>query len=113
MNWRVKVAGYKALSGLPGGKAFYRFTQKHLTRSLRPTEARVSQKLEIGLQYLDWLSAHDLADKLVGGKHLDFGAGWHPTIPFLYYSIGVEEQYLFDVTPLLEDSLVKGTLDIF
>ena len=113
MNWRLKVAAFKALSWLPGGKSFYRFTQKNLTGSLRATEARVSQKLDIGLLYLDWLTAHDLGDMLLFGSHLDFGAGWHPTIPLLYYSMGVERQYLFDVTPLLDDSLVRETVQIF
>jgi len=113
MNWRLKVAGFKALSGLPGGKAFYRFTQKYMTGSLRATEARVSQKLEIGLQYLDWLNKHDLGTRLLAGQHLDFGAGWHPTIPLLYHSLGVKRQYLFDVSPLLDDELVRETLEIF
>jgi hypothetical protein len=113
MNWRVKVVGFKVLSSVPGGKAFYRFTQKHLTGSLRATEARVSQKLDVGLRYVDWMNRHGLGDKLVRGGHLDFGAGWHPSIPLLYYSLGVEHQYLFDVTPLLDDKLVKETLDIF
>src|SRR5437016_6027641 len=106
MNWRVKVAGFKALSCLPGGKGFYRFTQKHLTGSLRATEARVSQKIDIGFQYAARLTALDLKDALLKGHHLDFGAGWHPTIPLLFYSLGVDRQSLLDVTPLLDDSLV-------
>src|SRR5438105_12694110 len=113
MNWRLKVAGFKALSSLPGGTAFYRFAQKNLTGSLRPTIERVSHKMAIGLQYLDWLDEHKAGAQLLGGHHLDFGAGWHPTIPLLYYSLGVERQFLFDVSPLLDQQLVEQTVEIF
>lgn len=113
MNWQLKVACFKTLSALPGGNAFYRFCQKNLTGSLRATDLRVSQKLDVGLQYLDWLSAHGRGDKLLSGTHADFGAGWHPTIPYLYYSLGVEKQYLFDVVSLLDEELVRDTLRMF
>ena len=113
MNWRLKVAGFKALSSLPGGNALYRFTQKNITGSLRPTNARISQKINVGLYYLDWLEHHGGKEKLLGGSHLDFGAGWHPTIPLLFHSLGVERQYLFDLTPLLDQQLVEQTVEIF
>jgi hypothetical protein len=108
MNWRLKVAGFKVLSGLPGGTSFYRFAQKNLTGSLRPTQARVDQKLEVGMQYVDWLQKHGYP--VAGRTHLDFGAGWHPTVPLLYYCLGVQQQYLFDLSPLLDQELVEQTL---
>src|SRR4029078_10029591 len=107
MNWRLKVAGFKALSGVPGGTSFYRFTQKHLTGALRPTEARVEQKIEVGMRYFDWLQQHGYP--LAERTHLDFGAGWHPTIPLLYYCLGLRQQYLFDLSPLLDQELVEQT----
>jgi len=108
MNWRLKVAGFKALSGLPGGTAFYRFAQKHLTGSLTPTEARVDQKIEVGMRYSDWLLNHGCS--LVDTTHLDFGAGWHPTVPLLYYCLGTRQQFLFDLSPLLDQELVEQTV---
>jgi len=113
MKWRLKVACFKALSGLPGGTALYRFSQKHLTGSLRPTEARVSQKVVVGMQYFDWLEKNGHNGILIDGSHLDFGAGWHPTIPLLFYSLGVRQQYLFDLSPLLDQELVEQTVEIF
>jgi len=113
MKWRLKVAGFKALSSLPGGKAFYRFAQKKLTGSLRPTIERVSQKVSVGLQYARWLDQNGAGEQFRAGSHVDFGAGWHPTIPLLYYSLGVERQYLYDVTPLLDQPLVEQTVEMF
>jgi hypothetical protein len=111
MNWRLKVAGFKALSGLPGGTAFYRFAQKHLTGSLRANEARVVQKIEVGMQYFSWLEKH--GHSFPDGSHIDFGAGWHPTIPLLYYSLGFRQQFLFDLSPLLDQQLVEETVQMF
>jgi hypothetical protein len=113
MNWRLKVAGFKALSALPGGKAFYRFAQKQITGSIRPTQARVNQKIEVGIRYFNWLREHGYRENLDGGIHLDFGAGWHPTIPLLFYSFGIDRQFLFDISPLLDSELVQQTLAAF
>lgn len=113
MNWRFKVAACKLLSTLPGGRALYRFSQKHLTHSLTPTRARVSQKISVAAQYFEWLVQHQQADRLLEGAHLDFGAGWHPTIPLFFYSLGVKRQHLLDVAPLLDAELVRQTVHTF
>ncbi|HWF19694.1 MAG TPA: class I SAM-dependent methyltransferase [Verrucomicrobiae bacterium] len=112
MNWLVKAAAFKLLSALPGGPALYRYGQEHLTHSLVPTPERVGQKIDVGLQYWDWLAAHQPHKKPLG-THLDFGAGWHPTIPLLFYSLGVEQQHLVDVAPLLDRGLIESTVKAF
>lgn len=113
MHWRAKVAGFKFLSAFPGGSALYRFCQERLTKSLVPSRERVAQKLAVGLQYFDWLTKHQRQDQLLMGVHLDLGAGWHPTIPLLFYSLGANRQFLFDVLPLLDARLVAQTLETF
>jgi SAM-dependent methyltransferase len=113
MRWYLKVAAFHALSALPGGPQLYRFSQNHFTKTLVPTRGRIGQKLDVGWQYWDWLKARDLTGVLLSGTHLDFGSGWHPTIPLLYYSLGVNRQYLFDVTPLLDTDLLRETIRVF
>lgn len=113
MKWYLKAVAFKLLSAMPGGAAFYRFCQAHITKSLQPAAARVSQKIGVGIQYYNWLAEHQGAERLLQGVHLDFGAGWHPTIPLLYYSMGVERQYLFDVRPVLDGRLIQQTLGVF
>lgn len=110
MKWLVKIAVFKLLSAVPGGAAVYRYSQKRITRSLIPGRPRVEQKLNVGLQYWEWLAARHYS---LDGPHLDFGAGWHPTIPFLYYCLGMERQYLFDARPLLNRELVDETAKTF
>ncbi len=109
MNWLIKIAAFKLLSTLPGGAAVYRYSQERITRSLVPSRARVEQKINVGLQYWDWLTSHHAPI----GSHLDFGAGWHPTIPLLWYCLGVERQFLFDAAPLLNREMVDETVKTF
>ena len=113
MNWRIKVAAFKLLSALPGGSGFYRFLQQRVTRSLAPTTNRINQKLEVGLQYFRTLKEMQKDEILVNGVHLDFGTGWHPTIPLLYYCLGTPRQYLFDIVSVLDDKLIEGTVKTF
>ena len=112
MNWLVKVTAFKLLSIAPGGSALYRMIQERFTGSLVPTQERLRQKIDIGVLYAKWLSENGRAD-LLKGAYLDFGAGWHPTIPFLFYSMGVERLFLLDVASRLNEELILGTLRVF
>jgi len=111
MKWLVKVAAFKLLSTLPGGASLYRFGQEQLTKSLVPTRERVDQKLQVGERYFEWLKAQGKEQQLLQGTHLDFGAGWHPSIPLLYYAMGCNKQYLFDLVSVLDRSMVQQTIE--
>jgi SAM-dependent methyltransferase len=63
--------------------------------------------------YFDWLTKHGMASQLTEGVHLDFGTGWHPTIPLLYYALGVNRQHLFDVAPQLSGPRLEQTINTF
>jgi SAM-dependent methyltransferase len=62
------------------------------------------------MRYFDWLQNHRVS--FVDGTHLDFGAGWHPTVPLLYYCLGMRHQFLFDLSPLLDQDLVEQTVSM-
>src|SRR3954469_14184419 len=110
MDWRAKITVFKLLSAIPGGRAMYRLLQQRVTKSLVPTRARVGQKLDAGIAYVLALERLGEAERILKGSHLDFGTGWHPTIPLLFYALGIDRQYLFDVAPLLDQSMVAETL---
>lgn len=113
MNWLTKVAAYRLLSALPGGAALYRYSQEHLTKSLVPKKDRLKEKIEVGLAYCDWLTRNGLRAQLIEGVHLDFGCGWHPTIPLLYYCLGVERQHLLDAAPCLTGPMLARAIEVF
>jgi len=109
MRWYMKVAAFHVLSALPGGGWLYRFAQDHITKGLVPTRPGVQQKIDVGLQYWKWLRDHQHTALMNGGTHVDLGTGWHPTIPLLYHSLGVDRQYLLDVVPLFDAKLLMDT----
>lgn len=113
MHWYLKSAGFKVLSTVPGGAQLYAFAQQHITHSTHGNAPRVDQKINVGLEYWNWLKAHGRADRIRGGTILDFGAGWHPTIPLLFYSLGVSCQALLDLTPLITARQIAETARIF
>lgn len=113
MRWYLKVAVFHIFSAMPGGKRLYRFSQERITKGLVPSHGRVRMKMDVGWQYWSWLKSRNLTGLLKSGTHLDFGAGWHPTIPLLFYSFGVDRQYLLDVQPLLRADLLAETTRVF
>ena len=113
MNWFAKALAFKALSSIPGGTALYRHAQWNWTKSIVATPQRVGQKINVGLGYIQWLLDHGHSlDQIRGMRHLDLGAGWHPTIPLLFRRIGLRDQVLADVSPLLTHSTFVDALRI-
>ena len=112
MRWYLKSAGFKVLSAIPGGTRLYSFTQQKITHSTDATVERVEQKIRVGLEYWDWLKAHNRAERVRDGTVLDFGAGWHPTIPLLFYCFGVQRQELLDLSQLMTPAGVADTVTL-
>ena len=53
-----------------------------------------------------------MEEQVKAGMHIDFGAGWHPTIPFVFHALGVRKQRLLDLVPVLDGQLVYDGLAI-
>jgi len=113
MNWLAKVVAYKALSAIPGGGRLYNFGRLKITRSLIPSRQRMEQRINTAFRYIEILETTGTARHLIEGTHLDFGSGFHPTIPLLFYSLGCERQFLFDVFPALDEMMLDATITGF
>lgn len=113
MNRHFKSSLYKVFSAIPGGNRLYQFVQTHITKSIVPNAQRIAGKLAIGMDYWEWLSSTSHEEALIKGRHIDFGAGWHPTIPLLFYSLGSDDQRLLDVSPVMRARAVADTIRIF
>lgn len=109
MSWRKKSARFKLLSLLPGGSKFYRYSQEKLTHSVQATRPRVDGKLNAGLIYWDWLTKHGREQRLLRGETVDLGAGWHPSIPLLWYGLGADRQLLVDIFPNMDGQKAADT----
>lgn len=112
MRWYLKGLAFKAISLLPGGVKLYNYAQHNISRSTKATRPRAEQKLQIGLLYWNWLKQNKRTAVITDGSVLDYGSGWHPTIPFFFYSLGAKRQLLLDVTHLLTPQLVADTVEV-
>jgi hypothetical protein len=97
MRWLLKVGAFKVLGALPGGEAIYHFLQQKVTHSIAVTDERVSQKIQVGMEYLDFVDQVFNVQDFSGITQVDIGAGWMPTIPLLFHSVGFERQLLCDI----------------
>ena len=113
MGWRLKSAQFKFLSLLPGGESLYRFIQERITRTTVASRGRVAQKLQVGLEFWDWLQQQNRTGLLTEGHLLDLGAGWHPTEPLLWYAFGSQSQTLVDLRPNMDAAQVADTIRLF
>jgi hypothetical protein len=113
MRWLLKVGAFKALGVIPGGEAIYHFLQQEVTRSITVTDGRVSQKIQVGMEYLDFVDRVFNVQEFSGITHVDIGAGWMPTIPLLFYSMGFERQLLCDIRLHMRVGLVSDVICSF
>jgi hypothetical protein len=113
VNWRLKCFCFRALSAAPGGGAVYANLQKYITRSTSITSERLAGKTNVALDYWQWLSNHGLAETMHAGRHIDFGAGWHPAVPLTFYSLGISNQILLDISPVMSPKSVADSIRVF
>ena len=113
MGWRLKSAQFKLLSLLPGKVRLYSYFQEKISRSTVVTRARVEQKIRVGLEFWAWLQQQKCTEQLTGGNLVDLGAGWHPSIPLLWYAFGNNRQTLVDVFPNMDARKVAETIHLF
>jgi hypothetical protein len=113
MGWRFKSFQFKLISAVPGGQRLYSFLQDHVTKSSHASVPRVEQKVNVGLDFWDWLKREKLSDRLVNGRLLDLGSGWHPTIPLLWHSFGNNDQTLADINVNMTAHQVAETVKYF
>jgi hypothetical protein len=109
----MKVAAFKLFGLMPGGSAVHRYFQQNITESLRVTEGRVLQKIQVGIEYLDSIEQILETDRFGRFTHVDIGAGWMPTIPLLFYSSGFDRQSLLDINPNLDVRIVSDVVQTF
>lgn len=103
MDWRIKAAVQKVLSGLPFGGQINDALQLTLG-GLRDFEANVDNKV-VG----DWLVIASLQRKVgysFQNRHIvEIGTGWYPTLPMCYFLSGAKSCHTFDIKAHLSDRL--------
>jgi len=92
---------------LPGLRRLQQPIRKWITGSVRVTSTTFQQRVDLALMYLSCCEKAQLGNFVKSGDTiLDHGAGWHLTVPLLYYRLGAKRQILTDVLRLVEPALV-------
>jgi hypothetical protein len=111
LYWLAKVAAMKGLGAAPGGMKMYSTLQRIVTRSTTPTQHRIDGKIGVASEYLTEIQGR-IPVPMSEVTHIDVGTGWMPTIPLLFYSLGVERQMLCDVRANLSLDRVVQTASL-
>lgn len=113
MRWLLKIVAFKVLSFVPKREFLYSFIQRKITHSILPTKENILQKFQVGIQYLEFLNQMNEWHRIQEMVHIDLGAGWMPTIPMFFYSVGVDRQVLCDMRRNMNAQVVSTVVRIF
>lgn len=113
MKWMLKCAAFQALSRLPGGRPLYYASQRWITGNTEQTEGRLSGKIQQTLKYWEWLRANESKPWPEDASHLELGSGWLPSVPVTLHALGIQRQYLVDISPHMQPAGVARTVELF
>ena len=91
---------------MPVMNQLYLPLQKSFSGSLVVDSKTVRHKVDVGLMYLDRIAAAGMGNLIELDPILDFGGGWHLTIPLLYARLGARTQIITDVRRLASKEVV-------
>lgn len=106
MNWKTKSLIQQLLSRMPGGSYLYYLGQQYFFGF---RDFRIEPKIRNGLTILKGLST--LGKTLEGKEIVEIGTGWQPIIPIFFWLLGCEKCTSFDITRLLQASLVTDSVN--
>ncbi|MFH1058005.1 MAG: class I SAM-dependent methyltransferase [Pseudomonadota bacterium] len=105
MRWLIKAALQKALSACPAGAALNYYLQRYVSHGLPRGRGELAEKFNNAV-------THYQAARRWGGlgrgpvSAYEFGTGWELAVPMCLYLLGVREQALVDLRPLVRWELL-------
>ncbi len=109
MNWAVKAAVQKILSGLPRGDALNYVFQTRVSKNLPANDTMFELHAHKALDHFDRLRFAPHLEAATA-RFYEFGAGWDLIGPIVSYGLGVNHQTLVDIRPNLRFDLVNHTI---
>jgi SAM-dependent methyltransferase len=86
-----------------GARLNYAF-QRHVTRGLPVSDAKLARRVARAQEHLDALAAAGVGPG--DGRFFEFGSGWDLAMPLALHGLGVTDQLLVDIRPLARAKLV-------
>jgi SAM-dependent methyltransferase len=113
VRWLAKAAAQRAFGLLPNqGEGLNYALQRHVIRSLPASENTFRRKFSRALQHLRIYEEHG-GGTASDATFYEFGAGWDLTIPLGFTALGVPNQVLVDIRPVVRAALVNDSLELY
>ena len=112
LKFYSKVTTQHILSLLPRGDSIYRWLQDNVTKSTPPSKPMVQEKLNRAQSYIQILEDFRDMKYFREGTLLDFGSGYHFTIPLAFYELGSKSQLLIDYKRIAREETVFPIVDL-
>jgi SAM-dependent methyltransferase len=109
MNWRLKAVMMHAFSNMPFGLPVYHWVQTNVTRSLPTSDEKYEEVFSRARKHISAFE-HSQACDISQASLYEFGAGWELGIPLAFYALGVNQQTIVDIRPLLRVELINDTI---
>jgi hypothetical protein len=113
VKWIAKALVQKSLDLFPNPAAINFFLQRHVSKSLPPTESHFFLHLEEAFNHYKAYSGSSIRNNINDIHLYEFGAGWDLTIPLAYAAMGARKQTVTDLMPHFRPSLLKPVLANF
>src|SRR3954454_12248770 len=114
VRWLAKAAAQRAFGLLPNqGEGLNYALQRHVIRSLPAGEGTFRRKFARALQHLRIYEEHGPGRPASEATFYEFGAGWDLAIPLGFTALGVPNQVLVDIRPVVRAALVNDSLALY
>ena len=114
VRWLAKAAAQRAFGLLPNqGEGLNYALQRHVIRSLPASEKTFRRKFSRALQHLRIYEEHGPGKPAGEATFYEFGAGWDLAIPLGFTALGVPNQVLVDIRPVVRAALVNDSLALY
>lgn len=112
LDWRVKSVVQRAVGWMPRSLELNHLLQRHVTRSVPPSPARLEETREAARWIFEQATA--AVPRPVEEQHwMEFGCGWHLGAALALHGMGVRRQSAFDLSPVARPELVRHAMAHF
>jgi len=112
-SWLLKAAIQGTIALLPQAHRINYIFQRNLTKRLRLKEPYFEGKLTVARRHLQNYQRVRPDSPAVPPDVLELGTGWLPIVPISLFLHGVDIIRSVDITPLLNQQLIRETLEMF
>ncbi len=107
--WILKAIIQKSISFLPFKHNINFLFQKYVTKGVHLSDSLFADKLAHCDRHLLYFKKYSAENN--NFTALEIGTGWYPIVPIGLYLYGAEKIYTIDISPLMNETRIRQTID--